>query len=131
MQAVWFLLPILAVTVSLLVRAELRKEKTQIFIFKPTSTLIVIGIAALSINAPDWNQTYTLGVLVGLFFSLGGDVALMFQEDRRWFIIGLILFLLGHVAYTVVFWMLGSLTWWIWLAAAAIAFFGSTNRVNF
>jgi uncharacterized membrane protein YhhN len=37
-----------------------------------------------------------------LVLSLGGDVALMFRRER-WFLIGLVLFLLAHVVYSVGF----------------------------
>jgi len=53
--------------------------------------------------------TYTLGTLIGLALSLGGDIALMFQEKRKAFMIGLALFLLAHIAYAVVFTLLDNL----------------------
>jgi uncharacterized membrane protein YhhN len=41
-------------------------------------------------------------VTVGLVLSLGGDVALMFTS-RRAFLIGLVLFLLTHIVYSLAF----------------------------
>ena len=41
-------------------------------------------------------------MLVGLILSLGGDVALMFSSGKA-FLAGLVLFLLAHVAYAVIF----------------------------
>jgi len=61
----------------------------------------------LSFLKPVQNLTYTIGVTAGLLLSFGGDVALMFQEKRKPFVIGLGLFLLAHVAYAVVFTILG------------------------
>jgi uncharacterized membrane protein YhhN len=67
-------------------------------------------------------------VLIGLLFSFGGDIALMFQDNRKAFTLGLGLFLLAHIAYTVVFIMLGRFTSWdllsgVILLAAALSFY--------
>lgn len=97
-----FPIPFLIVTVFLLIRAEFRVEQRQIYFFKPLSTLLVILVAVLSFSTPDVNVGYTVGILAGLLLSLGGDVALMFPDDKA-FMVGLVLFLLGHVAYTITF----------------------------
>jgi uncharacterized membrane protein YhhN len=95
-------IPLLAVTVVLLVRAELRADKKQVYVFKPVSTLLLISVALLSSSTPDFNVAYTLWITLGLILSLGGDVALMFDSNRA-FRIGLLLFLLAHVVYAVAF----------------------------
>jgi uncharacterized membrane protein YhhN len=95
-------MPLLLVTVVLLVRAELKGSQGQIYVLKPVSTLLVIAVAALSLLTPGARPHYTLWVLLGLFLSLGGDVALMFQSDRA-FRIGLLLFLLAHIGYAIGF----------------------------
>jgi uncharacterized membrane protein YhhN len=107
MKLALYPIPILVVVVFLLIRAEILKERQQIYILKPISTLMVIVIAWLSFLEPARNPTYTTGVLIGLLLSLGGDVALMFPDNRKAFTAGLGLFLLAHVAYTVVFLILG------------------------
>ena len=95
-------IPFLIVTVALLIRAEFRSEKRQTYFFKPLSTLLVILVAALSFSAPNAQAGYTVGILVGLLLSLGGDVALMFPSGKA-FLTGLVLFLLAHVVYSVIF----------------------------
>ena len=107
MSPVLFLIPVLVVTVALLIRAEIVGKQRQIYIFKPISTLLVIAVALLSLLEPVQNLTYMVGVTIGLLLSLGGDIALMLPENRKAFIIGLGLFLLAHIAYTVVFTLLG------------------------
>ena len=94
--------PLLVIAVTLLIRAEFRSEQRQIYFLKPLSTLLVILIAVLSLWTPDMEAGYTVGILVGLLLSLGGDVALMFPSGRA-FLVGLVFFLLGHVAYAVTF----------------------------
>lgn len=99
----YYLIAALAVTVPLLVRAENREAHWQIYFFKPLSTLLIIAVAALALGQDGADRHYTLGVLVGLVLSLGGDVALMFQQRQSAFLAGLVAFLLGHIAYTVTF----------------------------
>jgi len=120
MKTALYLLPILAVTVTLLIRAEFRGQRRQIYLLKPISTLLVIAMALLSLLEPGWNRTYTLGVLLGLLFSLGGDIALMFMDNRRAFLLGLASFLVAHVVYTLVFTLLGQPAPWDWLSAVLL-----------
>ena len=95
-------IPFLIATVPLLVRAELKGRQGQIYVLKPLSTLLVIAVCLLSLLSPTAQPTFSLSITLGLVLSLGGDVALMF-ESRRAFLIGLILFLLAHVVYSVAF----------------------------
>lgn len=94
-------IPLIAITVTLLVRAEFRSQQRRVYLWKPLSTLLVILVALLSLLAPSANPGYTLGITLGLLLSLGGDVAFMFKSARA-FLIGLVLFLLAHIAYGVV-----------------------------
>jgi uncharacterized membrane protein YhhN len=120
MKAAVYPIPVLVVAVFLLIRAEVLEKRRQVYVLKPLSTLLVIAVAALSFLEPARNRTYSIGVLLGLLLSLGGDVALMFQESRRAFTLGLGLFLLAHVAYTVVFTLLGRFSAWDALSIAAL-----------
>ena len=89
-------------TVTLLVRAKLRSNEGQVYFFKPLSTLLVIAVALLSFTTPGAQPAFTFWIVFGLVLSLGGDVALMFESDRA-FLIGLVLFLLAHVVYSIAF----------------------------
>jgi len=120
MKTVCYLVPLLAAVVLLLIRAEMLKKRRQVYALKPLATLIVIAAALLAFGEPTQNLTYGIGVLVGLCLSFGGDVALMFQENRKAFLLGLGLFLLAHVAYTVVFASLGRLSAWDVVSAAVL-----------
>lgn len=95
-------IPSLAVTVTLLVRAKFRSDQRAVFVFKPLSTLLVISVALLSFLAPGMQPSFTLCITLGLVLSLGGDVALMFESSKA-FVIGLVLFLLAHVVYSIAF----------------------------
>ncbi len=124
MKTALFLLFPLVLTASLLIRAELLGRRRQVYVFKPLSTVLVIAAAGMSLLEPIRDLRYTVGVLVGLVFSLGGDVALMF-EGRKTFVTGLALFLMAHVAYTVVFTSLGRCSPWDVLSAALLLLAGA------
>ena len=102
MAAQYALIALLFVTVSLLVRAKLSDDRRREYICKPASTALVIAIALLSLLKANAQVGYTLAIALGLILSLGGDVALMFRTNR-WFLIGLVLFLLAHVVYAIGF----------------------------
>jgi len=95
-------IPFLLVTVPLLIRASLKGNQSQVYVLKPLSTLLVIAVALLSLLTPTAQPAFTLWIALGLVLSLGGDVALMFESDRA-FLIGLVLFLLAHVVYSIAF----------------------------
>ncbi len=88
------------------------------FVFKPLATLIVIAHAwPRGADAPVVRRW----VLVGLVFSLGGDVALLWPKEG--FLPGLVSFLLAHLAYLVAFTRVQRLAAWLpaFLAYAAVA----------
>jgi uncharacterized membrane protein YhhN len=100
--AYWLPIPILIITVCLLVRSRFRDDQRQEFLFKPISTLLVITIALLSLPTPGMRLSFTLWITLGLALSFGGDVALMLRTSRM-FLMGLVLFLLAHIAYSIAF----------------------------
>jgi uncharacterized membrane protein YhhN len=104
MLVIWFATVVLAITVAGLIRAEFRADKKQIYTFKPISStlLLLIGIVPVLIGR-DLSVNYSLWIVVGLLFSLGGDIALMFHDSPKAFRIGLVLFLMAHLMYCVAF----------------------------
>jgi len=101
------LIPILAVLVFFLIRAEFTFKKKQIYVIKPISTLILIAVALLSLTRDgQFVHSYTLAITGGLLLSMGGDVSLMFMnESQKAFRTGLVLFLLAHIVYAIIFTM--------------------------
>ena len=89
---------LLSLLVAFLLRAELTGRRRQFLILKPAATMIVILTAAISLLQQDILLLYSSLVLLGLIFSLGGDIALML-EKLYLFRLGLFSFLLAHIAY--------------------------------
>jgi uncharacterized membrane protein YhhN len=115
-----YLIAVLVVVVPILIRAEILKIRRQMTILKPIATLLVIAVAALSFIEPVYNPLFSNIILIGLLLSFGGDIAFLFQEKRKPFMIGLALFLSAHVAYTIVFTLMGSFNRWDLLSAAVL-----------
>ena len=89
---------ILASTVALL-RAEARGLRRQIYVFKPLTTTLILMLA-LATPTPV-SSAYQTAVVLGLLFSLAGDVFLMLPSDR--FVAGLASFLVAHLFYIAAF----------------------------
>jgi uncharacterized membrane protein YhhN len=123
-----YIIPFLALFVALLIRAEILNIRRQIYVLKPISTVLVIVVLALSFQEPSFNPMYSIGVLIGLILSFGGDMVLMFPENRRAFMLGLTLFLLAHIAYAIIFVLMGRFSAWdtlttIVLLSAGVGFY--------
>ena len=74
-------------------------------ISKPLTTIGAIAIAAVA----DGPATATTVTIVALALCLIGDVALLRAVDR--FVVGLAAFLLGHIAFVVMFGLRGFDQW--------------------
>jgi uncharacterized membrane protein YhhN len=83
---------------ALTIRAYYRQAVTQILVFKPLTMLFVI---ALAIWQSSLSNFYAQAVTVALFFSLIGDVLLIYD---KFFLFGLVSFLLAHLCYIAAFW---------------------------
>ena len=66
------------------------------YVTKPATLVALIGVAATLHPGQSHVRTW---MVVGLVFSLAGDVFLML--DEKWFVAGLGSFLVGHIAYVV------------------------------
>ncbi len=122
------IIPVLALSVVVLIRAEFQHKRKIVYIAKPLSTLLVIAIAMLSFGLPTHEWTFSVLIIFGLLFCFGGDVALMFQKSAKAFRVGLVFFLIGHIVYSTVFVMFGVFSMWDILAvglllAAGIGFY--------
>lgn len=69
------------------------------FSFQPIATILILAIPLTQhIKHP---SSFALWISVGLFFSLFGDVFLLFHD--RCFLFGLSAFLLAHISYLIAF----------------------------
>jgi uncharacterized membrane protein YhhN len=84
------------------------------YVLKPLTTALIAGIA-LSIPTPV-SDLYRWLIVLGLIWSLAGDVFLMLPDDRPFaFVFGLASFLVAHLFYIGAYRTRGDfgLTWWL------------------
>lgn len=101
----WLLLPealtaVCGLALAALLVAERRRSQAGKYLSKPTASLAFILVALVGGTLAGDGAAYGRWIVAGLVLGAGGDVALMFTGKRA-FMIGLVLFLLGHVAYIV------------------------------
>ena len=73
----------------------------------PTKTLLSLLFIITGLSQVHLWQPFTVFIILGLVFCLGGDILLALPRDRMFFF-GLISFLLGHVCYVIgFFWIAG------------------------
>lgn len=107
----------IAVSAALAIVAAAWKRRTAFYVFKPLTTLLIIGLVLMQLTA---DFVYTRLIVGGLVFSLAGDVLLMLPLDR--FVAGLVAFLIAHLLYIAAFTSDGvRATWWLALPLAAYA----------
>ncbi|MBU2648125.1 lysoplasmalogenase [bacterium] len=98
MSAVYGIGFLMLITVPMLVRAEFRNNRRQRYVLKPLSSSLLVLIILIALLMDPGNQPYKAAILLGLMFCFGGDMALMF-ESKKAFLVGLVLFLIGHGVY--------------------------------
>lgn len=81
------------------IAAEIFEAEVLVYILKPLTIGLIILVAILSGDPPA--RSYKFAIVLGLLFSMAGDVLLMIPED--WFLWGLIAFAATQLAYTSAF----------------------------
>jgi uncharacterized membrane protein YhhN len=102
-------------TAVLAIYGRYQQKQTWVYLFKPTTTLLIILLALWGAWAggPSEPVAYAWLVVAGLILGLAGDVFLMLPE--RYFLPGLSSFLAGHWFYIAAFTAgVGTvISWWL------------------
>lgn len=94
------ILPFLGLfTLAGLLNATRREDQRGKWLFKPLTSALFVLTGLLGLGAEDYQLIVALGLVLGML----GDVLLIPMEKPRWFLAGLVAFLLGHIAYVVAF----------------------------
>jgi uncharacterized membrane protein YhhN len=102
-----------AITAVLAIWGEYKSTRTQVYLFKPLTTSLIILIAILSSIPASAPPAYKWLITGGLILCLSGDIFLMLPS--RFFLAGLGSFLAGHWFYTAAFSLDVGITfaWWL------------------
>lgn len=92
-------LVLIAASAAINIGCDYAGIRRGVYIFKPLTTSLIIALAVFS--GEPISDSYKAFVLVGLLFSLAGDVFLMLPSEQ--FVAGLGSFLIAHVFYILAF----------------------------
>jgi uncharacterized membrane protein YhhN len=106
---------ICVVALVVLVAAEYKHAKVVRAIAKPIASLAFVALGLLTVTScepplPAWGE-YQRYIFIGLVLGMAGDIALLGKSNSA-FLVGLTVFLLGHVAYIVAFAQLAPPSTW-------------------
>jgi uncharacterized membrane protein YhhN len=90
---------LILISASLHIRAEYTGPRKHIYFFKPLTTSLIILLACY-LGFAENAGFYAWMIIIGLVFSLSGDVFLMFE---KYFALGLLSFLIAHLFYIEAF----------------------------
>ncbi len=94
-----------------------KKESVAGKLFTKTPLSLLFIVVALMQNSH--NPLYYQRMLYGLVLCLCGDVLLVFR-GKRWFLLGLVSFLIGHVFFGVSFFAVSQISPMAWKAAIVV-----------
>jgi uncharacterized membrane protein YhhN len=117
----WFPLAVFFVTLPAFLVAELRAGRLTVLPLKILCSLCFITVALLGIGLGASRTHYGTLMLIGLCFSLLGDLALVWKDQRKPFMLGLAAFLVAQVIYGAAFSLQNGFSAWDLLLFAALA----------
>lgn len=85
---------------ALLLIADRQESRRGVMLFKPLASTAFVAAGLFALDTP---TPYAVAILVGLALSWWGDVLLIPKSKPKVFQLGILAFLLGHVAYSVAF----------------------------
>lgn len=117
---------LMLVTVTMLHRHEFAGNQKGIYFWKPLSSMLMTCVLLTAFFLGDCaRMEYTLALLGGMLLCFGGDMALMFMnKSKKAFRAGLVLFLLGHVAYIAAFTWFSGFQSSDWISGAILLVLG-------
>ena len=116
-----YLTLVVAISGFICINAMEQDNRRIVYIAKPLTTLLIITLAVLNANrGGNWGGT-SIAILVGLVFSVGGDIFLMLPNDQ--FMPGMACFAAAQISYIVGFsW--GQAFWGLPLLLVALLVYG-------
>jgi alkenylglycerophosphocholine/alkenylglycerophosphoethanolamine hydrolase len=97
---------------AVLFYCKYRRDTAWILVSKTLASLAFVAAGLLALGENPGAAGYALWILIGLGFSVGGDIFLVYGEHPKAFMWGLSFFLLAHIAYGVIFTILSGLQVW-------------------
>lgn len=100
---IYILLICMILSFALLTYFAVNHNKKYRNVFKIITSMFFIAICIASYLTNHTNFTYFTLILIGLVFSLIGDILLEFNDNRKMFLLGVGSFALTHIFYSCAF----------------------------
>jgi uncharacterized membrane protein YhhN len=113
------------ISATLAILGAYQERRLTHYLFKPLTICFVIFIALQPKNPV--SAFYRYAIILGLLFSLAGDIFLMLERDR--FIQGLISFLVAHLLYITAFMYESGRSLSLWSAVPFLLYGGLMMRL--
>jgi uncharacterized membrane protein YhhN len=94
---------VLALWLPFYVYTEYRWEKSRNFFTKMVASLLFIAIAVSAFLILKPRADYAVWVIAALALGMIGDALLVYVDNLKYFILGLVAFLIGQIVYGVTF----------------------------
>jgi uncharacterized membrane protein YhhN len=117
----WIPIVLFVVALPIFLIAELRAGRMTVLPIKLLCSLCFIAVAILGVVFGPSTPGFDGLMLAGLCFSLLGDVALVWKDERKPFLLGLSAFLVAQVIYAVAFSIQNGFALWDLLIFALLA----------
>lgn len=112
-----FFLTAAPLLLAALLAFEKKGSSAGVLAVKPILSLLFVAVAWLR---PWPSAVYAHWMLAGFLACVAGDVFLALRSPKA-FRIGLGTFLIGHVCYTLAFWVQTGASWWTWGSLLGVA----------
>jgi uncharacterized membrane protein YhhN len=98
-----FIVPVNVVIIIFYLIARNQQNLKLTSIIQPLTTLLSIGIAAVSFLDPNVNHSYTFWILVGLGLSFLADIFNIDMNNDKIFFAGIAVFILAYLEYAITY----------------------------
>jgi uncharacterized membrane protein YhhN len=97
------LVPVNLVLIILYLIARNKQDLKRTAIIQPLTTLVSLGIAALSFLSPRVNPGYTTAILIGMGLCLAADIFNIDMNNPKIFLAGIVAFIFAYLEYAVTY----------------------------
>jgi uncharacterized membrane protein YhhN len=114
MEILFIPFAVLLITLPLFIKMEYQGSRGQVLPLKLICSLcfVAAGVLGLDLGTSHPNVVYTRMMITGLLLSLLGDISLVWKDERRTFLLGLVFFLVAQVFYGGAFSLVNGFSGW-------------------
>ena len=97
------LVPVNLVLIILYLIARNKQDLKRTAIIQPLTTLVSLGVAALSFLSPRVNTGYTIAILIGMGLCFAADIFNIDMNNPKIFLAGIVCFIFAYLEYAITY----------------------------